>query len=91
MRFNTGNNRAGDYNHYVVQAPQGLLAFLLENVQQSRTKIKATLQGRGVKVNGKTVSQFDFPLEPGMKVAVSKTKRNQKGFKSRYWSGYWRT
>ena len=84
MRFNTGYNRAGDYDHYVVQEPQGLLAFLLENVQQSRTKIKATLQGRGVKVNGKTVSQFDFPLEPGMKVAVSKTKRNQKGFKSRY-------
>ena len=84
MRFNTEYNRAGDYDHYVVQEPQGLLAFLLENVQQSRTKIKATLQGRGVKVNGKTVSQFDFPLEPGMKVAVSKTKRNQKGFKSRY-------
>jgi 23S rRNA pseudouridine1911/1915/1917 synthase len=35
-------------------------------------------------VNGKTVSQFDFPLERGMKVAVSKTKRNQKGFKSRW-------
>jgi 23S rRNA pseudouridine1911/1915/1917 synthase len=62
----------------------GLLDFLLANVSQSRTKIKATLQGRGIKVNGKTVSQFDFPLEPGMKVAVSKTKRNQQTFKSRY-------
>ena len=28
--------------------------------------------------------QFDFPLERGMKIAVSKTKRNQQGFKSRY-------
>lgn len=63
---------------------QPLLEFLLENVQQSRTKIKATLQGQGIKVNGKTVTQFDFMLQPGMKVAVSKTKRNQRGFKSRY-------
>jgi 23S rRNA pseudouridine1911/1915/1917 synthase len=57
---------------------------LLDNVKESRTKIKATLQGRGIKVNGKTVTQFDFMLEPGMKVAVSKTKRNQQSFKSRY-------
>ena len=66
MRLNTGYNREGDYYHFVVNAPQGLLDFLLENVKQSRNKIKATLQGRGVKVNGKTVSQFDFPLERGM-------------------------
>jgi 23S rRNA pseudouridine1911/1915/1917 synthase len=62
----------------------GLLEFLLATVKESRSKIKATLQGRGVKVNGKTVTQFDFMLQPGMKVAVSKTKRNQQGFKSRY-------
>ena len=61
-----------------------LLEWLLQNLQQSKSKIKATLQGRGIRVNGKTVSQFDFPLEPGMKIAVSKTKRNQRGFKSRY-------
>ena len=84
MRYNAGFNREGDYEHYTVEQPMPLLEWLLANVQQSRTKIKATLQGRGVKVNGKTVSQFDFPLERGMKVAVSKTKRNQQGFKSRY-------
>ena len=84
MRLNTGYNREGEYDHFVVSQPMGLLDFLLANVSQSRTKIKATLQGRGIKVNGKTVSQFDFPLEPGMKVAVSKTKRNQQTFKSRY-------
>ena len=84
MKLHTGYSREGEYDHFVVNAPQGLLAFLLENVKQSRTKIKATLQGRGIKVNGKTVSQFDFPLEPGMKVAVSKTKRNQQSFKNRY-------
>ncbi|MDE6807683.1 MAG: RNA pseudouridine synthase, partial [Prevotella sp.] len=82
--MNTGYNREGDYDHYTVNEPQPLLEWLLANVKESRTKVKATLQGRGIKVNGKTVSQFDFPLERGMKVAVSKTKRNQQSFKSRY-------
>jgi len=84
MRMNTGYGREGDYDHYDVSAEQPLLEFLLATVQQSRTKIKQTLQGRGVRVNGKTVTQFDFPLQPGMRVAVSKTKRNQQEFKSRY-------
>ena len=84
MKFNTGYNRGGEYEHYTVQEPAPLLEWLLANVPQSKTKVKATLQGRGIKVNGKTVSQFDYPLERGMKIAVSKTKRNQQGFKSRY-------
>ncbi|MBQ8158308.1 MAG: RluA family pseudouridine synthase [Prevotella sp.] len=84
MRFISENQREGLYDHYVVEAPQGLLEFLLAHVSQSRTKIKATLQGRGIKVDGKTVTQFDYQLQRGMKVAVSKTKRNQQGFKSRY-------
>ena len=61
-----------------------LLEWLLEHIGQTRSKVKATLQGQGVKVNGKTITQFDYPLQPGMKVAVSNTKKNQKGFKSRY-------
>ena len=84
MRMNTGYNREGEYDHFVANEQKPLLEWLLENVKESRTKVKATLQGRGIKVNGKTVTQFDFMLEPGMKVAVSKTKRNQQSFKSRY-------
>ena len=84
MRFNTGYNREGEYDHYVVSESAPLLEWLIANVPQSKSKIKATLQGRGIRVNGKTVSQFDFQLEPGMKVAVSKTKRNQQAFKSRW-------
>lgn len=83
MRYNPYHQQ-GDYDHFVVEREQPLLEFLLENVKQSRNKIKLTLQGRGIRVNGKTVSQFDFPLRPGMKVAVSKTKRNQTQFKSRW-------
>ena len=84
MKMNTGLHREGDYKHYVVSQQQPLLEFLLANVNESRTKVKATLQGRGIKVNGKTVSQFDFMLQPGMKVAVSMSKRNQQTFKSRF-------
>ena len=82
MRYNT--NSQGEYDHLTVTEEQPLLEFLLSHVQQSRSKIKATLQGQGIKVNGKTVTQFDFPLKPGMKVAVSKTKCNQQPFRSRY-------
>ena len=82
MRYNT--NTQGEYDHLTVSEEQPLLEFLLANIKQTRTKIKATLQGQGIKVNGKTVTQFDYLLKPGMKVAVSKTKRNQQPFKSRY-------
>ena len=76
-------NHKGEYDHYMVDREATLLEWLLANVKGSKTKIKATLQGRGIRVNGKTVTQFDFPLAPGMKVGVSKTKRNDT-FKSRY-------
>ena len=82
MRYST--NTQGEYDHFQVTEEQPLLEFLLSNVKQSKNKIKLTLQGQGVKVNGKTVTQFDYMLESGMKVAVSKTKRNQQAFKSRY-------
>ena len=65
-----------EYNHYVVQQEAPLLEWMLSNLKGSRTKLKATLQGHGVKVNGKHVTQFDYPLQPGMKVAVSKRKQN---------------
>ena len=82
MRYNT--HQQGEYDHYEVTEGQPLLEFLLKNVHQTRTKIKQTLQGQGIRVNGKTVTQFDFMLLPGMKVAVSRTKRNQQPFKSHY-------
>ena len=71
------------YDHYIVKEEKPLLEWLLANSGQSRSKVKATLQGRGIKVNGKVVTQFDYALRPGMKVAVSKTKKNDQ-FKSRY-------
>lgn len=75
--------RDNGYDYYVVQEPAPLLDWLLRNIKGSRSKIKATLQGRGVKVNGKSITQFDYPLVPGMKVAVSKSKATNL-FKSRH-------
>ncbi len=77
-------NSTDNYKHLSVKKPAQLLDFLLENLNESRSKVKATLQGRGIKVDGKTTTQFDLQLQPGMDVAVSKSKRNQQTLKSRY-------
>ena len=84
MRHYTDYNNKDEYWHFGVDEEQGLLDFLLANAKESRTKVKATLKGRGVKVDGKTITQFDFRLMPGMKVSVSKTKRNQNVLKNRF-------
>lgn len=74
-----------DYDRYEVEQAQPLLEYLLTHVNnQSRSKIKAILKGKGILVNGKTVSQFDYPLEKGMVVLVSRNKRRNEPFKSRY-------
>ena len=68
---------------YKVDSETTLLEFLLATVKESRNKVKLTLKGRGVKVNSKVVTQFDYRLYPGATVSVSRTKRNDT-FKSRY-------
>lgn len=74
---------SNDYAHYVVTEESPLLEYLMETLDDSRTKIKAILQGRGIKVNGKIVTQYNFPLKPGMKISVSRRKENNT-FKSKY-------
>lgn len=57
---------------YKVQESCGLLQFLMEQMaDSSRTKVKGLL-AHNVFVDGKRVSRFDFPLQPGMVVKVSK-------------------
>lgn len=84
MKLKANYNTGHDYDHYTVSETRPLLDWLLVNLHQSRSKVKATLQGQGIKVNSKVVTQFDFMLQPGMKVAVSKTKRNKNVLKNRY-------
>lgn len=84
MSYNPSNQDT-DYSHFKVEEPQPLLEFLLEHVTgSSRTKIKSTLKGRGIQVNGKTVTQYDYPLEKDMMVTVSKNKQRTEPFHSRY-------
>lgn len=84
MRRNS-YDKPGEYANYVVERDGQLLEWLLENVKHlSKSKIKQTLQGRGVKVGKKTVTQFDYPLTAGTKITFSKTKRNNDIFKNRY-------
>lgn len=59
------------------------MEYLLATLHGTRSKIKATLQGRGIKVNGKVVTQYNYPLTPGARISVSNSKRNDN-FKSRY-------
>ncbi len=81
IRINPYNEEK--YDHYTVEAPAPLLEWLLAHLKDSKSKIKATLKGRGIKVNGKYVTQFDRPLVAGDKVTVSRSKKNDL-FKSRY-------
>ena len=71
------------YNHYRVTESAPLLEWLLANLKESKSKVKATLQNRGIKVNGKCITQFDHPLKVGDKISVSKSKKNDL-FRSRY-------
>ena len=77
------DSKRNQYDHYVVDREAPLLEWMLSALPGSKTKIKAILQRHGIKVDGKQVTQFDFPLKPGMKVSVSKSKKNDT-FKSRY-------
>lgn len=57
---------------YNVEKPQELLAFLLEKMgDSSRTKVKEVL-AHNVYVDGRRTSQFNFPLQAGMKVSIEK-------------------
>ena len=77
------NPRLREYKHYNVDKEIPLLEYLLTTLPGSKNKIKDTLRGRGIKVNGKVVTQYDYLLQPGMKVSVSNSKKNDT-FKSRY-------
>ena len=87
MRNTQNNNRTQNGDNKVVivkeNAPAPLLEYLINNVSESRSKLKATLQGHGIAVNGKTVTQFDLPLRQGDKITISRHKK-QNQFKSRY-------
>ena len=57
---------------YTVSEPQELLEFLTKQMpDSSRTKVKELL-AHNVYVDGRRTSQFNFPLQRGMKVSIEK-------------------
>jgi len=83
MKKDNPYRKKDKYVQIKVQNDAPLLEWLLENVKQSKSKTKATLQNRGIKVNNRIVTQFDFALHKGDKVFVSTTKKNDQ-FQSKY-------
>ena len=59
MKNRYNNLRNDAYNVFKVEEPSTLLPWLLANLKESRNKVKATLQNRGIKVNGKFITQYD--------------------------------
>lgn len=83
MRKNNSYKKKEKYVQMNVQDDTPLLEWLLVNVKQSKSKIKATLQNRGIKVNNRTVTQFDFALHKGDKIFISTSKKNDQ-FQSKH-------
>lgn len=65
-----GNNQTAE-RRYPVTERGYLLEFLLTRVKgKSRNAVKHLLSGRQVAVDGKVVTRFDWPLEPGQTVTL---------------------
>ncbi len=67
---------ASQYAEYTVRKPMLLLDFIMEEKSVSRNKAKDILAGHGVTVDQQAVSRYNYELKPGMKVRISKHKRN---------------
>lgn len=62
--------------NFKVEEEALLLDWLLKHVTtESKSKIKATLKGRGIRVNNKVVTRYDYQLVPGVTVSVSTSKQ----------------
>ena len=64
---------------YKVEASCELLSFLMQQMPDtSRSKVKELLT-HSVCVDGRKVTQYNYPLQPGMKVTIEKA-----GYKERF-------
>ena len=73
---------APKYTTFIVKKPSELMPFLMEKMAGiSRTKVKTLLTHRTVFVDQKITTQYNFMLQPGMKVQISNDK-GQKEFRS---------
>ena len=67
------------YTDYSVREPMELMEFLASKMPQaSRTKLKSLLTKRVVFVDNVITTQYNFPLQPGMKVQISRDKHTHE-------------
>ena len=60
-----------------VTEPMPLMEYLMKEMSGiSRNKVKDLLQGHGIQVDRKLVTQYDYQLSPGQTVLVSRHKRS---------------
>ncbi len=72
---------ATQYTTYMVKERDELMPFLMKVMSGiSRTRVKSLLANRVVLVDNTIQTQFNYPLEPGMKIQISKEK-NKLDFK----------
>ncbi|MCQ2197321.1 MAG: RluA family pseudouridine synthase [Bacteroidaceae bacterium] len=78
MRNQSGEAYAASkYHEFTVKEPCTITEFIAKQMSGiSRNKLKDILKGHGVSVNYKLVTQHDYPLQPGMKVRISKHRRS---------------
>lgn len=70
---------AAKYTIYNVNQPAELMEFLMQKMAGiSRNKVKALLTNRAVLVDNTITTQYNFPLKPGMKVQISRSKNNRE-------------
>lgn len=69
-------------NHYItftVKSPTCLLDFIMQKLDGiSKNRAKAILNGNGVKVNKRCITQHNFPLKAGQIVEISRGKRKEE-------------
>ena len=62
-----------------VAHPAKLLVFLTESFpDRSRKSVKSLLEQKQIMIGNRVVTQFDYPLEPGMDVMVLKKKSDSQ-------------
>jgi 23S rRNA pseudouridine1911/1915/1917 synthase len=71
------------YTDYPVHESMELMDFLMSKMPDaSRTKLKELLSKQIVFVNSTIVSQYNYPLKPGMLVQISRAKNGKKFYSS---------
>lgn len=69
------NSSAQRFTLFTVKTAQPLLEFIEQALDGiSRSRAKAILSGGGVRVEHSVVTQFDYNLQPGQRVEISKRK-----------------